>query len=169
MLGINEPKKIMYLRNYERRIEIPLCIGVNEISADLTQNSGRSDLQTRPQVVLFKINIHSEEKAILRSFEEFPLVIKLKSNNYEEILLRKSGLKTINLNDCEEISFLNDKLKFGGFKLEKKSLYNNINNLIKTSQNEKNSNDNKIIDLCTNCSNSSNDDVKFENVSIKFI
>ena len=162
MKNFNEENIIGYLYNIEHNIELPLHEGINDIKSEIFKENPKFKFLQNLQFILFKLNIQSNNRAYLRSYEQFPLNLKFKKNNkIDEYFICKSGIVTISSLYDLQIKVLNSKISFGKFyfekyKKEKISKENNSGRALNINLNNSNNKEVEIIDLLTQISHSDN-------------
>ena len=160
MKNFNEENIIGYLYNIEHNIELPLHEGINEIKSEIFKENSKFKFLQNLQFILFKLNIQSNNRAYLRSYEQFPLNLKFKKNNtIDEYFICKSGIVTISSLYDLQIKVLNSKISFGKFyfekyKKEKISKDKNSERALSINLNDSNNKEVEIIDLITQISHS---------------
>lgn len=118
-------QEIGVLFNYKYGIKITIYNGVNTISSENFLSLPDFYYLNDFPLILFKINFFSYEKASLRSYDNFPLLIKIR-NPKEELFIHKSGICMLNNIENLEIKVLpTKKIDFGSFVFQTN---NNLNN-----------------------------------------
>jgi hypothetical protein len=121
---INE--EMGFLFNYKYGIKITMYRGVNTITSENFLSIPDFHYLKNYPLILFKINIHSYEKASLRSYDLFPLLIKIRQPK-EELFIDRSGIYILNNIENLEIKILptKNKIDFGSFLYHKSNNFNN--------------------------------------------
>lgn len=101
-----------FLHNTEHLIKIPINKGINIITSKFFPK-----FLFKTELLLFKLNMLSDNKAMIRTYDGFTVTIRVRQDEIsEQVIVNSNGLKTLNSLQNLEISIICKHFDFGTFR-----------------------------------------------------